>query len=390
MPAGLRRRPGAAGRCARSHPGPQVAHGGTPPALSPRAFPCPEDFPVRAVSGRSGKAPCALALLCSHCQRLQPRGGCSPRAGARRLPALPSARPLGPGSAAAVFLALPAAGLLHRHQQLSERGRTRRRRCAARAPPHSGGAAGSYSGSHSHRAPVSLFLPPHHAGKEQKSPPLRLIALEERAAQAGLPARAAGLAPAPPITHSDRHKTTLGETPRRCALLTLLPARRRPLPASPATSVAASGPAARSMPLPHGRSGRTSPPGSAGRRGGAAAGGGGGRAGGGASGARGCPGGRRRRTRLPGAGTVGAWRRAGSRHGTALGRLSAYLDRTEANVRCVPGALRVGSRQACSLGGDLPSHAAKCHDGVFITAPRRVAQGLGDRGCCVEARAALL
>ena len=49
----------------------------------------------------------------------------------------------------------------------------------------------------------------------------------------------------------------------------------------------------------------------------------------------------------------------------------------------MPGAVRVVSRQASSLSRDLPSSAGrtgKCHDWVSITAPRRAAQGLGDRG----------
>lgn len=86
---------------------------GTPCPLCP----CPGDLPIRY--GRSWEAAVKLRSPSPRSAPTATRsargGGCSPRAGAHQLPPPPSARPLGPGSAAAIFLALPprlpAAGL---------------------------------------------------------------------------------------------------------------------------------------------------------------------------------------------------------------------------------------------------------------------------------------
>lgn len=212
----------------------------------------------------------------------------APTAGAAALPvqALPSARPLPAASAAAGIFSS------------ARRQPTTFRAGKGSAPPplcnlSSWGTGGLGSRRATPRLPppprTSLACPPSlpRWGRTETNPPPPPRLIVPRGAGS------AGRAPSLPITHPSaqrwsfirrRHPQGDANTlPTPAALLTL---RRRP-PLSPrTTSVAASAPAGRSMPLPHVRSGRASPPGG----GGAAAGGGGAREGGPRPVLGGCPG----------------------------------------------------------------------------------------------------
>lgn len=163
---------------------------GKPPALSPRLRPGPQGSPLG--KRRRGSAAPRLAALppppASPAARLLAPAGRAPAPGAALRPSSGS-RLGGRG----IFSSAPAPArrrpLLHGHQQLSERGRARRRRCAPGALPRPPGSSGD-----SLRLPrpprTGLAFPPsRRAGEGRRSAPLPLIAPEARAAQAGLPAR---------------------------------------------------------------------------------------------------------------------------------------------------------------------------------------------------------
>lgn len=149
--------PTAAERCGQVRPGPDGGGGRRGPSRPlPLGSPLPRG-PCRYGWARAGAAEHPRSLSCSH-----RGGGRSPATGSHRPRALPSARPLGAGWAAAVFLALPAAagGLPCTGTNNFPSGERLGRSTAAALPlPLSslGAAAGRRSGSHP--APASPRLP---------------------------------------------------------------------------------------------------------------------------------------------------------------------------------------------------------------------------------------